>query len=60
MQGSNCPGVLPGGYLMIALRATFKELSRGQDSGEKNTYGSQSPAKHQLIGLPRELIGVLR
>lgn len=34
MQGSNCLGVLPGGYFMVALRATFKQLSRGQDPGE--------------------------
>lgn len=27
MQGSNFPVVLPGGYYMVALRATFKELS---------------------------------
>lgn len=25
-QGSNCPGVLAGGYYTVALRNTFKEL----------------------------------
>jgi hypothetical protein len=30
----DCPGVLQGGYYMVALKATFKGLSRCQDPGE--------------------------
>lgn len=59
MQGNNCLSVLLGGYFLVALRATFKQLPRGQDPGEIALKSLKVLLKHQPKGLPRELIEVL-
>ena len=45
---------------MVALRTTFKELSRDQDTGEATLKGLRGPKKKSVERLPQRVDGGFR